>query len=230
MALGPPPGDDDLGENGVTVTGARAAGRLWQALSGAWGAFVAVIPHVLHHVGPLTGAALLAGLGGRVLFFFVGLAAAIPVLRRLYRRFRTWIAPGVAVAVFAAAYSFSTVVIGPLVAAAIGAGSEATDGPNSAISGAWNPAVPYTNIGEVYRTLGDYERASQFFKQALEVDRNSLSAYNSLGHLQLEQVGRMQQEKGEQEEKERQRLIAQARQIFQDVLELAPRSIFASVE
>jgi Kef-type K+ transport system membrane component KefB len=91
------------------------AARVWQGVVGIWGALVAVVPHVLHHVGPLAGAAILAGLGGRVLFFFLGLAVAFPMLRRLHRRFRTWAAPAIAVGVFALMYAGSTLVLGPLI-------------------------------------------------------------------------------------------------------------------
>lgn len=83
-------------------------------LAGAWGMLTGVAPHVLHHVGPLAGAALLAGTGGRLLFFFIGLALATPMLTRLHRRFRTWAAPAMAVAVFAAAYTVSSLFLGPL--------------------------------------------------------------------------------------------------------------------
>jgi hypothetical protein len=47
-----------------------------------------VAPHVLHHVGPLAGAALLAGFGGKAIFFALGLLLSVPMLRRLYRRRR----------------------------------------------------------------------------------------------------------------------------------------------
>jgi predicted PurR-regulated permease PerM len=70
---------------------------------------------VLHHVGPLAGAALLAGATGRVLFAVIGLLAAIPLLRRLYRRFKTSRAPAIALAVFAAMFSLSSFVIGPAI-------------------------------------------------------------------------------------------------------------------
>jgi hypothetical protein len=73
-----------------------------------------VAPHVLHHVGPLAGAALLAGTGGQILFFFLGLALATPMLIRLRRRFHTWAAPAIAVAIFGLTYSFSSVYLGPL--------------------------------------------------------------------------------------------------------------------
>lgn len=86
-----------------------------------WGGFDGQLPHVLHHVGPLAGAALLAGATGRVLFAAVGFVAAIPFLRRLQRRFRTWKAPAIALAVFAAAFSLSSFVIGP--------GISGVDGP-----------------------------------------------------------------------------------------------------
>jgi tetratricopeptide (TPR) repeat protein len=82
-----------------------------------------------------------------------------------------------------------------------------------------NPAVPYTNIGEVYRTLGDYEKALQYFKQALDLDSNFVNTHNSLGYLELEQAGRVK------EVQERQMLIAQARQAFNELLKLAPRAL-----
>ena len=91
-------------------------GRVWGGLVAAWGGFIGLLPHVLHHVGPLAGAALLAGATGRVLFAAIGFVAAIPFLRRLHRRFRTWKAPAIALAVFAAAFSLSSFVIGPAIA------------------------------------------------------------------------------------------------------------------
>jgi hypothetical protein len=79
-----------------------------------WGTVSGVAPHVLHHVGPLAGAAILAGTGGQVLFFIIGLGVATPMLLRLYRRFGTWAAPAVAVAVFVIAYAVSSLFLGPL--------------------------------------------------------------------------------------------------------------------
>ena len=101
----------------VAATAARVgwAARVRHLLTAGWGAVAGIAPHVLHHVGPLAGAAILAGTGGRVLFFGVGLAAATPMLVRLYRRFRTWIAPAIAVAVFAVTYTVSSLFIGPLI-------------------------------------------------------------------------------------------------------------------
>jgi len=57
-----------------------------------------VLPHVLHHIALLGGTALVSGAGGNVLFFVVGLVFSLPMLRRLYRRFHTWAAPGIALA------------------------------------------------------------------------------------------------------------------------------------
>src|SRR5918995_1043511 len=48
------------------------AGRVWGAVLAIWGGFVGLLPHVLHHVGPLAGAALLAGASGRALFAAIG--------------------------------------------------------------------------------------------------------------------------------------------------------------
>jgi len=91
------------------------AGRVSSGILAAWGGFIGLLPHVLHHVGPLAGAALLAGATGRVLFAAIGFVAAIPFLRRLHRRFQTWRAPAIALAVFALMFSLSSFVIGPAI-------------------------------------------------------------------------------------------------------------------
>lgn len=102
----------------MTSTSAAARmshlGALRNGVSVAWGAVSGVAPHVLHHVGPLAGAALLAGATGQVLFFLIGLLAAAPMLVRVYRRFRSWVAPVVAVSLFALTYTVSSLYIGPL--------------------------------------------------------------------------------------------------------------------
>ncbi len=72
-----------------------------------------VLPHVMHHVGLIAGTAFVAGAGGNVLFYGLGLLFSLPVLRRIYRRFGTWIAPAIAVAVFTAMFAVSALVIGP---------------------------------------------------------------------------------------------------------------------
>lgn len=96
----------------------RIARRLrawWGAFVGAIGALVGLAPHVLHHVGALAGTALVAGAGGTALFGVLGLVASVPMLLRLRRRFDSWWAPGIALVVFAAMFSFSTFVLGPLI-------------------------------------------------------------------------------------------------------------------
>lgn len=97
------------------VVARGAGGRLRHLLTAAWGTVSGVAPHVLHHVGPLAGAAVLAGTGGRVLFFVIGLAATTPLLIRLYRRFHTWVAPAIAIAIFGVTYTLSSIFIGPLI-------------------------------------------------------------------------------------------------------------------
>ena len=104
------------------------AARAWSGVLAAWGAFVGVLPHVLHHVGPLAGAALLSGASGRVLFAGIALAVSIPFLLRIYRRFRTWAAPAIALAVMAVAFSLSSFVIGPLIS-----GDESSSKPQPGI-------------------------------------------------------------------------------------------------
>lgn len=92
---------------------------------GIWAAITGTAPHVLHHVGPLAGAAIVAGAGGRILFGAVGFVATIPMLRRLRRRTGSWRAPALALAAFAAVFTFSTLVIGPVVTGADAAGPTA---------------------------------------------------------------------------------------------------------
>ena len=91
------------------------ATRIWNVMLGVWGTFTGVLPHALHHVGPLAGTALLAGSGGRALFAVLGFAATVPLLLRLRRRFGNWIAPAIGLGVFMLMYSVSTVLIGPLI-------------------------------------------------------------------------------------------------------------------
>lgn len=93
--------------------GRRAAAR--DAVGAVFGAILGLAPHVMHHVGLIAGAAFITGAGGNTLFFLVGLVLSIPLLRRLYRRFQTWRAPAIAVAVFAAVFSFSAFVVGPAI-------------------------------------------------------------------------------------------------------------------
>jgi hypothetical protein len=65
----------------------------WNALTAALGVVMGLIPHVLHHLGLLAGAALVSGPAGNLAFALVGLLLSIPMLRRLYRRSGTWRAP-----------------------------------------------------------------------------------------------------------------------------------------
>jgi len=91
----------------------RAARTMGAALSGVVGAISGIAPHVLHHVGPLAGAAFLAGVGGTILFGLAGFILSVPMLLRLRRRFGTWAAPAVASALFTAIYLVSALVVGP---------------------------------------------------------------------------------------------------------------------
>jgi hypothetical protein len=90
-------------------------GRARSAAVALWGGFIGVLPHVLHHVGPLAGAALLAGAGGTLVFAAIGLVATVPFLLRVHGRFGSWRAPGIALAIFAAMFSLSSFVIGPAI-------------------------------------------------------------------------------------------------------------------
>jgi hypothetical protein len=95
----------------ASVPGAGAA-RRW-SVGGVLGVVSGLVPHLLHHVGLLAGTALVAGIGGTVLFGAIGLAAMLPMVLRLRRRFASWWAPGIGVAVFVAMFAVSTFLIGP---------------------------------------------------------------------------------------------------------------------
>jgi hypothetical protein len=79
------------------------------------GAVLAIVPQVMHHIGLVVGAALLTGAAGNALLYIIGLAFTIPVLRRLHRRFGSWAAPAIAVAVFTAVFAVSAFVVGPAI-------------------------------------------------------------------------------------------------------------------
>jgi hypothetical protein len=98
--------------------------RLGAAVLAVWGVVIGVAPHVLHHVGPFAGAALLAGAGGKLLFGALGFVLSIPFLLRLYRRFHT-LAPALASAAFAAIFAVSTLVVSPLLTGSDDSGSKA---------------------------------------------------------------------------------------------------------
>ena len=91
-------------------------------MAGVGAAVLGVAPHVLHHVGPLAGAAVLAGATGKLLFGALGFVLAIPILRRLHRRHGSWAVPGGVLAFMAVVFAFSAFVIGP----AVTGGSDST--------------------------------------------------------------------------------------------------------
>lgn len=103
-----------------------------RATAAAVGATVlGAAPHVLHHVGPLAGAAVLAGATGKLLFGVIGFVLAVPMLRRMRRRRGSWRAPGAVLALMAIVFAFSSFVIGPALT-----GSSDSGGPAQAVPGA----------------------------------------------------------------------------------------------
>lgn len=124
--------DDAMASPPETVPNARRSVRerliaVRSAVSAAVGSVLALVPHVLHHIGILAGAAFLTGFGGSLLLGAVGLVFSIPLLRRLYRRFGTWKAPATALVVFTALFSLSAFVIGPAIS---GNDSSTSPGPS----------------------------------------------------------------------------------------------------
>jgi hypothetical protein len=103
--------------------------RFAVALAGLWAAFLGALPHVLHHVGPLAGAAIFAGATGSLLFGALGFVAAIPFLHRLRRRTGSWRVPAAVLAGMAIAFTASTLIIGPAIR---GDGDESAERPGPA--------------------------------------------------------------------------------------------------
>jgi hypothetical protein len=123
----PPALDAAFADDGQRDTAVPPRRRTaWTVFTGAVGGVVGLAPHVLHHVGPLVGTALVAGAGGTALFGFLGLLASVPMLIKLRRRFSNWWAPAIALAVFTAMFLLSAFVIGPLISSPAGAGPAVT--------------------------------------------------------------------------------------------------------
>jgi hypothetical protein len=104
----------------------RGIGRLRSGLATGGAGVLGAAPHVLHHAGPLAGAALLAGAGGTLLFGALGLVLSIPMLRRIRRHTGSWRAPAGVLAAMAVMFTFSALVIGPAVTGDDGAPANPT--------------------------------------------------------------------------------------------------------
>jgi hypothetical protein len=121
LAVTPPVAHADATRNGsaiVTPDRPRPPGRLRAArgaITGLLGGLLGLAPHVLHHVAFLAGTAVVAGSGGTALFGGLGLVASVPLLLRMHRRFGTWRAPAIALAVFALMFALSAFVLGPAI-------------------------------------------------------------------------------------------------------------------
>ena len=88
---------------------------IWASVRAATGALLGLVPHVMHHIGILAGAALLTGVWGNALLYAVGLILSIPLLIRIRKRFGTWKAPAMGIAVFTAMFLLSALVVGPAI-------------------------------------------------------------------------------------------------------------------
>ena len=95
------------------VTSPGPVRRVRMAAASVGAALLGATPHVLHHAGPLAGAALFAGIGGTLLFGAIGLAAATPILLKLRRRTGSWRAPAGALVLFTTLFALSSFVVAP---------------------------------------------------------------------------------------------------------------------
>jgi hypothetical protein len=143
MTAPTPPSRTDTEPDSDTAVPAAPPGvirTLWNGIVAGIAVVVGLLPHVLHHIGFLAGTAVVAGAGGTALFAVLGLAASVPFLLKLYRRFGTWLAPTVALAVFAVMFALSAFVIGPAISGTDNApppttpGSTTTTAPETAPS------------------------------------------------------------------------------------------------
>lgn len=114
------------------ASGGALIGRARAAVAAAGAAVLGAAPHVLHHAGPLAGAALLAGATGKLLFGVLGLALSVPMVRRLHRRTGSWRVPVGVLGVMAAVFVVSSFVVGPAL----------TGSGESAGSSGGQPAAP----------------------------------------------------------------------------------------
>ena len=129
---GNPPDTSRGGTSAPLDSPTKARGPLaaiWNGVTAVIATVMGLAPHVLHHIGLFAGAAFVVGVGGNLLFGAVGLLLSVPLLRRLHRRFGTWKAPAVAVAVFTVMFSISAFVIGPALS-----GTEPAEAPQPADS------------------------------------------------------------------------------------------------
>jgi hypothetical protein len=117
--------DESLTPTRAAIMGERRGwlARAGAAFSAAVGVVAGIAPHVMHHAGLIAGAALFAGASGTLLFGAIGFVLTIPMLLRLKRRFGTWVAPGMALALFAVMFTVSTLWIGPAIRGGSGSSS-----------------------------------------------------------------------------------------------------------
>ena len=91
----------------------RSRSRLSAAIGSAWTAVMGVLPHVLHHVGPLAGAAIVAGTTGTVVFGLAAFAFTVPLLLRVRKHRGNWRLPAILLTVFVSVWLISTFALGP---------------------------------------------------------------------------------------------------------------------
>jgi hypothetical protein len=135
-----------MGANGGPAAGAGWRVSISGGLAGAAGTVAGIVPHLLHHAGPILGAALLTGALGTTLFGVIGFALTVPLLLQLRRRFHSRLVPAIALGLFGLMFTVSTLWIGP----AIRGGDSSTSTPDAHHTSARQmmPAPRCTELGE----------------------------------------------------------------------------------
>ncbi len=94
--------------------GEIAGGRLRVAVASTGAAVLGAAPHVLHHVGPFAGGALVAGATGKAVFGALALFFSLPMLRKLRRRSGSWLLPAIALVSMTAVFLLSSLLVQPV--------------------------------------------------------------------------------------------------------------------
>ena len=88
---------------------------VWTTIRAGIGAALGLLPHIMHHVGLLAGAAVLTGVLGNTMLYVVGLILSVPLFNRLRTRFHSAWAPVIGIAIFTALFALSAFVVGPAI-------------------------------------------------------------------------------------------------------------------
>jgi len=94
----------------VAVYGKGVRARAWSAMVTLWAVITGAAPHVLHHIAPIAGAALIGGVIGTTVFGVLAFLLTIPLLLRVRARTQSWRLPSMLVGLFAVMWLVSSLL------------------------------------------------------------------------------------------------------------------------